>query len=106
MSFMKKARYPKMKRFNNEERQVLNRMVRNQSIQELTKESVLKDLKLSRDIMTNEEGFSAEIKMQEELLNELIQSVEAMEQSEWEKIKMLFPLPTVTDEVEDVEFMP
>ena len=49
MDFMKKVRKLKMQRFNNEERQVLNDLVKNQSIQELTKESVLKDLMFSRD---------------------------------------------------------
>mgnify|MGYP000143406211 CR=1 FL=1 len=89
-----------MNQFNNEERQILNRIVKNQSIQELTKEDVLKDLKFSEDILT-EDG-----QMQKNLLNELIQTVESMEQTEWEKLKLLFPLPTVTDEEKDIELLP
>ena len=89
-----------MNQFNNEERQILNRIVKNQSIQELTKEDVLKDLKFSEDILT-EDG-----QMQKNLLNELIQTVESMEQTEWEKLKLLFPLPTVTDEEKGIELLP
>jgi len=90
-----------MQRFNNEERQVLNEIVKNQSIQELTKESVLKDLKFSRDTTMENGNVIPEMQMQEELFSGLIQTVEAMEQAEWEEMRFLFPLPVVTDEAED-----
>ena len=41
------------------------------------------------------------MQMQEELFSGLIQTVEAMEQTEWEEMKLLFPLPVVTDKAED-----
>lgn len=101
MGFMKKVRKLKMQRFNNEERQVLNDLVKNQSIQELTKESVLKDLMFSRDTTMENGNAIPEMQMQEELFSGLIQTVEAMEQTEWEEMKLLFPLPVVTDKAED-----
>lgn len=101
MDFMKKVRKLKMQRFNNEERQVLNDLVKNQSIQELTKESVLKDLMFSRDTTMENGNVIPEMQMQEELFSGLIQTVEAMEQAEWEEMKLLFPLPVVTDKAED-----
>lgn len=104
MNFMKKGRKLKMQKLNNEERQVLNEIVKNQSIQELDKESVLKDLKFSRDTTMENGNVIPEMQMQEELFSGLIQTVESMEQAEWEEMRLLFPLPVVTDEAENEEF--
>lgn len=104
MHFMKKGRKLKMQKLNNEERQVLNEIVKNQSIQELDKESVLKDLKFSRDTTMENGNVIPEMQMQEELFSGLIQTIESMEQAEWEEMRLLFPLPVVTDEAENEEF--
>lgn len=104
MNFMKKGRKLKMQKLNNEERQVLNEIVKNQSIQELDKESVLKDLKFSRDTTMENGNVIPEMQMQEELFSGLIQTIESMEQAEWEEMRLLFPLPVVTDEAENEEF--
>lgn len=92
-----------MNRFNNEERQILNQIVKNQSIQELTKENVLKDIKFARDIM--DDKAEPILEMQKELLEGLVQTIETMEQTEWKELILRFPLPTVTDEEKNVEFL-
>ena len=89
----------KLDLFNNEERILLNSICKNEKLDELTKEDVVRSLLFSRQIANGEDGMVLD------LIDGTVSKVSGLTEDEWNSLKMLVPFAVALvaeDEVSEV----